>query len=156
VVHDGFVRITSLTVFQTKRMINCRLRVHCILDLHAEFLDRNAFLFSFSYVFHALDNCAFCRTNNRNAYIYIFIYNVNNLRLLAQVHMSGQHTHGIIRYILKTDVFSDITLCTLVDRYYCFEGTCCPHLQGRRIPWKWTHYVSPKCWHLHTIPYNVT
>jgi hypothetical protein len=44
VVHDGFVRITSLTVFQMKHAINFPLLVHCILDLHAEFLDTNAFL----------------------------------------------------------------------------------------------------------------
>jgi hypothetical protein len=41
---SGFVRITSLIVLPMKHTVNCPLLVHCILNVHAEFLNRNAIL----------------------------------------------------------------------------------------------------------------
>ena len=50
---------------------------------------------------------------------------------MDQGHMSDKYIPYIIRYILKIDVFCDITSCTLVHMYYHFGGPPCPHLQGR-------------------------
>jgi hypothetical protein len=36
-------------------------------------------------------------------------------------------------YVVKVAVFSDVTSCTLVDRYSRVLGTYCLHIQGTRM-----------------------
>jgi hypothetical protein len=40
---------------------------------------------------------------------------------------------GDPRHMLKTTVFCDVTLCSLLESYRSFGGTWCLHLQGRTL-----------------------
>jgi hypothetical protein len=43
------------------------------------------------------------------------------------------HIHIKQQVKLKISTFWDITPCSLLKVKWCFGGTCCLHLQGRRI-----------------------
>lgn len=50
--------------------------------------------------------------------------------------------------VVSIVVFWDVMLCGLVDSYKHFVGTCCLHLQSKRLPWKCEVQIPPKCWYL--------
>jgi len=54
--------------------------------------------------------------------------------------------------ILNINVFWDVTLCSLVDRYCNFIGTFCHHLQVRRVE----QCVSLICWYISTLLHGIT
>jgi hypothetical protein len=35
----------------------------------------------------------------------------------------------LVVVIIKITFFRNVTLCSLVDRYLCFGGACCPHFE---------------------------
>jgi hypothetical protein len=44
---------------------------------------------------------------------------------------------------MKITDFSIATLCNPIESYRCFEGTCCLHIQGRKIiPWTVVYILS--------------
>jgi hypothetical protein len=53
----------------------------------------------------------------------------------------------------KMAVFWVVTLCSLVEVYQYFSGSCCLHRQGT---WWWRQQVSLKCWWTSTRLHGVT
>jgi hypothetical protein len=54
----------------------------------------------------------------------------------------------------------DVMQCSLVEVHWCFEGTCCFHLQDRRVKetlhWTWSQHVPLKCWYRFTRLHVIT
>jgi hypothetical protein len=58
-----------------------------------------------------------------------------------------QERFGVLMAVtMKNIIFWDVTLCSLIEVYWCFRGMYCLHLQGWFFDLKREQYIMPKQW----------